>query len=364
MTRRLEEGLVLSTLKKILHFVFSKKSFSILKRRYPNTFGKLYNGKKLVLASNFDDTSFIRNRLAFKLWEWFDAKNHLKIETFFVVLFLEGKFHGLYTAIDHVNKSLFASQGQNPLLGTLYKIIENQYKFDDYSSADVKESMEIKFSDSKDFKEAFNVVGKFVDLFTGWEKKTFDDDFEKVARREDFEDWWVFASLIHASDSTWKNAYLYHEKGGKWRYLPWDFNASFGQFTKGPSMSRLNFSKLLESTNMIPSKPKNLPKLLANHNRLFKLFLDHPTIQNRLYQRAIKLTQEEWKLTKIENQIDLWVSEIASFVKKDQKKWKKQQKKVYGASEKEYRLRSFENEIQLIKTWIKERWQYTQTQLN
>ncbi len=331
---------------------FSKQSFASLKRRFPNTFGKLSNDGNLVLTSNFDDTSYIRSRLAFTLWGWFDAKNHLKIETFFVELFLQGHFHGLYTAIDHVNESLLASQGLNPFKGTLFKIIGHQGADGDEIN-EIRTSMEIKSSGLKNPIGGFDEMIKLMDLFIRPSKEAFSHHFEKVARRADFEDWWVFASLIHASDSAWKNAYLYHEKGGKWRYLPWDFNASFGQSFGGPAKG-----------NLTSSRPDNLPRLFADKNLFFKVFLDNPITRDRLYQRARELIKNEWELVKIQNQIDRWVFEIEDLAKKDEEKWQQHLQQYFNVTQAQAQARNFENEIQWIKTWIKERWQHAQTQLN
>ena len=49
-----------------------------------------------------------------------------------------------------------------------------------------------------------------------------------------FADWFVFTSALRADDSAGKNSYLYHDPrpaapDPRWRYVPWDFNASFGQ---------------------------------------------------------------------------------------------------------------------------------------
>ena len=59
----------------------------------------------------------------------------------------------------------------------------------------------------------------------------FTGEIDARIDRRDYEDWWIFVTLIMGDDSAGKNAYHYHDpvSGGPWRYAPWDFNDSFGQ---------------------------------------------------------------------------------------------------------------------------------------
>ena len=60
--------------------------------------------------------------------------------------------------------------------------------------------------------------------------KAFLAEIDTRIDRRDYEDWWIFVSLIMGDDSAGKNSYHYHDPlGGPWRFAPWDFNDSFGQ---------------------------------------------------------------------------------------------------------------------------------------
>jgi len=74
---------------------------------------------KLVLISPFNDNSYLRSRLAFTLWNRMSPE-HLQVKTGSVVLYLNGKYWGLYTAADHVDRELLAAQGLDAA-GELFK---------------------------------------------------------------------------------------------------------------------------------------------------------------------------------------------------------------------------------------------------
>jgi spore coat protein H len=63
-----------------------------------------------VLISTFDDNAYVRQRLAYELWNTLDPE-HLQIQVYSGVVFQNGVYHGLYTFSDHVDGYLMEDHG-------------------------------------------------------------------------------------------------------------------------------------------------------------------------------------------------------------------------------------------------------------
>src|SRR6185503_8108549 len=59
--------------------------------------------RKVVLTSTFDDNSYVRQRMAFELWNRLDPE-HLQIRQASAVVFVNGEYRGLYALTDHVDR--------------------------------------------------------------------------------------------------------------------------------------------------------------------------------------------------------------------------------------------------------------------
>ena len=91
----------------------------------------LSNKDHLVLVSTFDDNSYIRQKLVYDMWSDIEtvwAAERLVPRTFFLVLYLEGQYHGLFLAIDHVDNQFADQMGLNRA-GNLYKSVNHDANF-------------------------------------------------------------------------------------------------------------------------------------------------------------------------------------------------------------------------------------------
>ena len=85
----------------------------------------------LVLITPFDDNSYIRQRLIYELWRemaqyW--GASRLTPRTFFAVLYLDGRYHGVYTASDRIDDEFAFHMGLNKE-GNLYKAVNHDANF-------------------------------------------------------------------------------------------------------------------------------------------------------------------------------------------------------------------------------------------
>jgi spore coat protein H len=190
--------------------------------------------KKVVLTTTFDDSSYLRQRLAFQLWNRTCKHEHVRIQSTSVVVYVGSSYLGLYTMTDHVDRDLFEeSLGLNDD-GQLYKSTSHDANFRnvDFPEAGFERRDEPDvdliepFSDLAELVRAANVVD---------ENGGFEAAVSPLIDRDDIVEWWVFATAILAEDSYGKNAYLYRPgtttdgSTPRFRFAPWDFNAALGQ---------------------------------------------------------------------------------------------------------------------------------------
>jgi spore coat protein H len=189
----------------------------------------------LVLISNFDDNSYLRQKVTYDLWTdiagYFDSER-LTPRTFYVVVYLGGEYEGLYTAVDRIDDEYHRDMGLGDGEGNLYKAVDHNANF---YAHDVYGNPKITLSEGYT-KEQGEPIDDFTDLedLVRWTSNADDDTFAAQASShldvEEFMDWWTLVVFTNAGDSGGKNSYLYHDvDSGLFRYSPWDFNDSWGQ---------------------------------------------------------------------------------------------------------------------------------------
>ncbi|MFN7134170.1 MAG: CotH kinase family protein, partial [Myxococcales bacterium] len=210
---------------------YPKKSFTL---KFPgaalfsDAHKGFYNRKKVVLITNFNDNSSLRHRLGFDLWNAMD-RSHLPVQTFSVVLYWNGRFHGIYTLADHIDDDYLALNGM-PKEGGLYKAVEGDYQFSRASSDGRFHAGYEKKSGHPPQGErgAFDELQELLDVLASSSSSTF-ANLSRIANRQEFHDWWIFSTYIVGRDLVRKNLYLYREPGAGFRYIPWDLDGVFGQ---------------------------------------------------------------------------------------------------------------------------------------
>lgn len=330
---------------------YPKNSFTLKfpksdKFNEPDEAGGFTDRRKVVLISTFDDNSYVRQRLAYDLWNRLDPE-HIQVKTYSAVVYLDGEYHGLYTVGDHVNGYLMEDHGFSQD-GNLYKAVNHNANFalTSYRTGDPKETLH----DGYEKKEgqplegepgAFADLEELVDFVANADEATFADGIGSRLDQRDYEDWWIFVTFILASDSAGKNSYHYHDPadGNVFRYVPWDFNASFGQTWETERDSASTFE---EYTGM---------------NLLFKRFLEDPRIGDRLRARYGEVLRGAFDEAEIQAMVDGYVQRIDASARRDEAKWGEAYRSYEGWSWRDD-FTSYEEEIAYLKTWISERWQH------
>ncbi len=314
----------------------------------PDEAGGFEDKRKIVLISTFDDNSYVRQRLAYDLWNRLDP-GHLQIQTYSAVVYLEGQYFGLYTVSDHVDGFLMEDHGHSQE-GNLYKAVDHDANFDIFSLQNGG-APKGTLHDGYVKREGTPLEGEpgaFADLeeLVQFVATSTSPDFlaqiDSRIDRRDFEDWWIFVTFAMADDSAGKNSYLYHDPMGPtglFRYAPWDFNASFGQTWQ---TAREAANQTIEYTG---------------NNKLFARFLQEPSIGTPLRARYDAALHGVYSKEKVLALVDSYVERIDASALRDEARWVNEYQN-YGGWSWRTDFTTYPEEIAYLKGWIAARWQF------
>jgi spore coat protein CotH len=295
--------------------------------------------KKLVLASNFDDNSYIRNRLAF--WMWNQMDDDFQIDTFSSPVYLNGSYEGLYTVIDFIDEYYLDDTGFDSD-GDMFKGTTDDADF--YMKSDLVAGFEKKTGLPEAGDEgSYDSLESFITTVNESSDTEFDSDFETYADVESYYDWWFFTSFMKAWDSTGKNSYHYlNPDDSKWYYIPWDFNQSFGQ----------SWDTSRTDTGFNPDT--------YDQNGIFYRLInsDYKTTYDSRYSTLLE-TGGELEVSDITAKITELYSEVETAAKKDFEKWEDDymdnSSLFYTWSDRDD-YTTVDEEIDYIKNWVSDQY--------
>jgi len=263
----------------------------------------------MVLITPFDDNSYIRQKMSYDLWAAMaehQGADRLTPRTFFTVVYIDGDYRGLYTGCDRIDDEFLRHMGTSGE-GSLYKSVSHDANFYLYDASGRDKSW----------------------LGAGYEKKegdpdNWDDIYALVAHTggsddaalwsdaggldlDEFVDWLIWAQFTLAEDSAGKNAYLYADTDDatlRWRYAPWDLNASLGQ----------NWYTLRTSATGRNNYYWN--------NRVFRMLQEHGPARDRVVERYTDLRDDgPLQPSALQAMIDGYVAVLGPNIERDWERW-------------------------------------------
>lgn len=201
---------------------------------------RFYGFKQLSLKNNFDDASFIREKVASDLFREFGL---VSSHTAFCALYVDCgsglKYFGLYTIVEEVDDTVLDNQYADGN-GNLYKPDGGAASFamGTYNESEmVKQNNEnlADYSDVYDLYNAINSSTRTSDLEewkTLLESKLDTDVFLKwLAANTTIQNWDTYGNMTH-------NYYLYNNPSSNLlEWIPWDANEAFKEGKQGGSLS-------------------------------------------------------------------------------------------------------------------------------
>lgn len=339
--------------------VFPKRSLTL---KFPNEVlfsepafgGGFVNKKRLVLITTFNDNSYVRARLAFDLWNRM-SPDPVRIRTFSAVVYANGRYMGMYTVADHVDKRLMAAHGVSKD-ADLFKAVDNNANFSRLrKNGSPKESLSEGLEKKEGTPEegrpgAFDTMSELIGFVSDSDAAAFRAGFPQRMNPRDYEGWWIFNTLILGMDSQGKNAYHAYDPAtrGPWRFIPWDLDASFGQ----------NFDTTRTSPTARPT--------FAEDNLLFSRMLAEPSIAAPMRERYRKLLRDELKLETVLSLLDGYEREIDPAARRDWARWEQQYRSFaapgtlgegnFPSWNKRQDFNSYEQELDYVREWVRARW--------
>jgi spore coat protein H len=307
--------------------------------------------RRVVLTTSFDDNSYLRQRLAFELWNTLDDA-HIPIQHFNAVVYLNGNYQGVYTVSDHVNDDFLSALGFEPDVN-MYKARKHDANFRlTDPMGEPKQRLRAGYTKEEGQPETGPEAYADLESLLDWVANSSDEDFYaecSVRLASDFEHWFMLVSLIGAVDTTAKNYFLVHDArpdaaDPRWRFIPWDFNASFGQtyrtLRRGPETYDL--------------------ARMGRSNRLFERLLAEPRLQEPIVQGYREAMEDIWSAERILQLLERYAQEVRAAAERDELRW--------DAAYREYWSErtdfvSHREEIDYLQRWIPTRWQLVADQL-
>jgi spore coat protein CotH len=327
-------------------FGYPKKSLTL---KFPNEDrfqepllgGGFVHKRKVTLTTTFDDNSYIRQRLAFTLWNLLDS-SHLQVQNYSAVVFVNGQYRGLYNITDHIDQYFVEQQGLHED-GNLYKAVNHDGNFSLISSqtGNPKTSLHAGYEKKNGVAGDFSDLDQLVSFVATAPEEEFQAQLGSLIDQKEFEDWWIFVSFIQADDSAGKNSYLYHDpRGGLWRYVPWDFNDSTGQTWQ---TARKDFDRN--------------PADYSGANFLFARLLANDTFGPALEARYQEVLHNQYDLPALLQLVDSMTEELRPSALRDERLWGEAYQSFGGWSFRGDYL-SFEEESAYVRSWLESRWNF------
>lgn len=327
---------------------YPKKSYTLKfakEDRFSEPDREFLDKRKVVLISTFDDNTYVRQRLAYEMWDRLDPE-HIQIQVYSGVVFLDGQYWGLYTFSDHVDGYLMEDHGlwQD---GNLYKArthdanfrltnIQNGPKGTPHDGLTKEEGLPLDGEPG-----AYDDLDELVTFVATASDAEFLTEIDARVDRRDYEDWWIFVTLIMGDDSAGKNSYHYHDpNGGPWRFAPWDFNDSFGQTWQ---TARKGYDAL--------------PEDYVWANELFARLLSEPTFGEPLRARYGEALQGVYAVEEILALVEEMIVEVDAGARRDERMWSEQYRNYGGWNWRDDFL-TYDEEVAYLTQWIEDRWSF------
>lgn len=309
----------------------------------PERAGGFSGKRKVVLTTTFDDNSYVRQRLAFELWNSLDPA-HIQVQSYMGVVYLEDEFWGLYAVTDHIDGDLMEHNGLWRD-GNLYKGKSSNANFrlvDKYGQP--KKDIIYGFDKKEGIPE--HGTGAHADLealirfVATADEATIERELGMHIDLRDYMDWMIMVSFMVGRDSGANNAYHYQQDpGSPWRVVMWDFNATFGQdyITKRVSSDKTDFYE--------------------DDNQIFEHFVAIPAFADQVAARFRMALDGALAVPRLHALIDEVLVDIRGVVPRDQARWREAYESFELWDDRDD-FTTHEEEIEYLRTWLADRWAF------
>jgi spore coat protein CotH len=282
-----------------------KKPFKIDMNEYIS--GQDIDGlKKFNLNNNFKDPSFLREKLTL---DFYNSHGLHAPRCAFVKVYINGTYWGLYNFIEEVDVKKFLAAHFSDNDGNMFKgDPHGDLRWLGANPASYYGEYELHTNETaNDWTDLLELINKINNSGTA-----FQDSLETILNTNAFIKQWAALNMFSNMDSyigSGHNYYIYHDSAtGKFEWVAWDVNESFGSFRQNLSASQMETLSMFYVSN-----PNNKPlaqKMLAN-----------TTYKNELINTICQWVQFDFSNAALDGKIDSFANMIRTAVYADTKKF-------------------------------------------
>lgn len=218
----------------VYNYYFPKKEYRMQLYEQKSFLGMRTDDDWILFAMHFD-YPHMRIKLSFDMWRSLEDTDPTAIlpESSYVNLFINGEYHGIYLLSETEDRKLFnLDPPQNNIDSSLIFKVNYNTDFKSYNSSRAEWQQVLP-----DIEE-INLMEKILPELTGFVNNTSDEDFfdPETGIYTKFDklnliDFLIFNYFIIHIDF-WDRNYLLvkNSNPSKFYFIPWDFDASFGQW--------------------------------------------------------------------------------------------------------------------------------------
>ncbi len=280
-----------------------------------------------IFNANYADKSLVRHRLSYDLFRSFSPAN-LAPKTCFRNLYINNDFRGLYLITEEVDRSFLGIKKKD----STAIILKDGALFNDYYKGYPKQDGEDVFQQKYPKKQTDDNRKEIIAL---WNLIHTSNDVEfrsSILNYFDINniiDFHLLLLLTNNGDGVVKNFYWYKKEGSRWKFVPWDYDDSFGRNGDGTRQNEVNH--LAWERN-------------ALLKRLFELNIDN--YRKKLKTKWFSLREKGLGLDKIKGMIAEYYAELVpQDVENHFKKWPIDDPNHSDSM-------SYKEELELIYTYI------------
>ncbi|TFF90915.1 MAG: hypothetical protein EU548_00590 [Promethearchaeota archaeon] len=254
-----------------------------------------------ILFAMYNDFTGLRIKLCFDLWRSLEPTDATAIlpKSEYVNLYINNEYKGLYLLAEKDDRKLFDLDDyqKNTKSSFIFKI-NSVFNFTNYN----EDAWEQNYPDI----EEYNLKDKILPDLTSFIEASSDLEFfdPKVGIYSKFDkknliDFFIFNHFIYHGDFWNRNIILLRNTSpSKYILIPWDFDASFGQYGELTNHPRSNTSKDINA-----------------HNYLFRRLINNRDFMWNSRVRWLELREELWTEDYIMNKLFNYYKDIKESLK-------------------------------------------------
>lgn len=329
---------------------FPKKSFTLRFAKNspfspPPKLAAFAGRRRLVLTQTFDDNSQLRTRMGFELWNRLDPEN-IRIDHASVVVYIDGVYQGLYQLTENIGDHLMAARGFNQD-GNIFKSISHAGNYRaTLNNGAPKTDLTVGYEKSDgEPEDDFSDLERLLTWVSESSTEEIENTVDTMLRTEDFLDWYILMTTLMAFDNYGKNSNVYVDPTGsdqRFRYIPWDLNATWGQSW---DMQRVT-----------PTSQGKNPELAKQLNGIWERILESPTLTERLESRFAAALSGPMSLANTLYLFDQMSDEVHASALRDDRRWDAERRAYAPWTKTRTELTTFESERAYVRAWIQARW--------